>query len=276
MKLFFKLYRIFLLVLLNLFFLSLVGLLHSVTFYKSTQRKIRIIALVKKLWAYTLCRVLGIHVAVSGDYLNGESGLTVCNHLSYLDILVLASLRPSVFVAKQEVRKWPLLGLMARAGGTIFIKRDSKKEAWRALSAMEQVLGGRVNLVIFPEGTTTNGAQLRKFKSGLFDLSARGKAPVIPLSLKYTHLEGRAVEPGQIDQIAWYGDMRFLPHFWNLLGIKKITARVHFNPALYPETAANSSSTEVQTRKSLAGRAYDRIESGLTVLAAVSPERRGP
>lgn len=219
-----------------------------------------ITALLAMLWAQACCSVLGIRVALSGNYQGFKLGFIVCNHISYLDILVIGGIRPSVFVSKIEVKKWPLLGWLAILANTIFIDRQSKKGASDALIKMERRLKGNVNIIVFPEGTTTDGSHLKRFKSTLFDLPVKMDMPVIPVSLKYTHINGKQIEPDEMDAIAWYGDMRLIPHLWNLLGIREIKAALHFNSEI---NAASDAVSISEKRKILSKEAYKSVISGL-------------
>lgn len=265
MTFFLKLYRVLFIFILNLLFLALGIIINAIPLISEKGLKIK--ASCAMLWAKVMCSVLGIRISIGGRYKDALCGFTVCNHVSYLDIIVIGSIRPSVFVSKHEVRDWPLLGWLARMGGTIFVDRSSKKAALSVLAEMERVIDKGINIVIFPEGTTSDGISLKEFKSTFFDLPAKARIPVIPVSIKYTHISGEPIGQDKMDNIAWYGGMKLLPHVWNILGIRRIDVTLYFNPVIHEIITASDS---VGTRKLLSSLAYESIKHGLTEIEANS------
>lgn len=152
-----------------------------------------------------------------------ESGLLVSNHLSYLDILVLSALTPAVFVSKAEVRHWPVFGWCARMAGTIFVKRERRSDVVPASEKIREVLATGQLVVLFPEGTSTNGERILPFKSSLLEPARGGEHPLTVAYIAY-ELPGGSVA----NDICFWGDMTFLPHFLNLVAKENIVARVRF------------------------------------------------
>jgi 1-acyl-sn-glycerol-3-phosphate acyltransferase len=210
-------------------------------------------------WAKIMCSILGIHINTGGELVWKRDSFTVCNHISYLDIFVIGSIRPSVFLAKHDVRNWPIAGWMADLAGTVFINRESMKNAVDAMRVMEDRIDSGVNVVMFPEGTTSDGKEIKPFKSSLFNLPAGRHFTVSPVSIRYTGINGKYVTPGMLDTIAWYGEMRLVPHFWDLLGLRSIEAALHFNPVIEP---AGDSVSLSSARKRLCTLSYESIVSG--------------
>ena len=159
--------------------------------------------------------LLRIEVRVTGD-LPKPPFVLVSNHLSYVDILVLASQVPAVFVSKAEVRRWPLLGLLTRGFGTIYIKREDRRDIPRVLALVEAVLARGEGVVLFPEGTSSPGVTVGHFRSPLLALPARAGLPVYTVALSYRTPEGAA--PAHL-AICWWGGMPLLPH---LLGLFRL------------------------------------------------------
>ncbi len=124
---------------------------------------------------------------------------------------------------------------------------------------MEDRIDSGVNVVMFPEGTTSDGKKINPFKSSLFNLPASRNFTVSPLSIRYTGINGKYVTPDMLDTIAWYGEMRLVPHFWDLLGLSSIEAALHFNPVIEPAGHSVSLST---ARKRLCTLSYESIVSG--------------
>lgn len=176
-------------------------------------------------WLQSCCRsvlaVLGFDVQFQGT--PPARGLLVSNHLSYLDIAVYASLLPCVFVSKKEVESWPYFGVAARAGGTIFLNRTSHASALEAGAAMRARLAGAVPVLLFPEGTSTDGAQVRRFHSSLFEPAVVARAPVTAAAIRYKLADGNPEQDA-----CWFDDDGFAPHLWKLLATPGISAEVHF------------------------------------------------
>ncbi len=157
------------------------------------------------------------------------AGLLVCNHLSYLDILVLASLAHAVFVAKSEVRSWPVFGWCASLAGTLFVVRARRTDVSRMNAEIEHTLDGGNVLVLFPEGTSWNGSEVLPFKSSLLEPIVGSKHPLTVTHISYSLADGDVA-----NDICYWGDMTFLPHLLKLLTKKQINARVCFAPVLNP------------------------------------------
>jgi lyso-ornithine lipid O-acyltransferase len=168
-------------------------------------------------------RVLGVTPRVVGPI--PTAGLLVCNHLSYLDILVLAACTPCAFVAKQEVRNWPVFGWFARRAGTIFVARDKRLPAAAANQEIEAALQTGVVVVIFPEGTSSGGDTVLPFKSALL-------APILrrPQTLTASRLAYELSEGDVSVEVCYWRDMTLAPHLLNLLGKPVIRAAVKFQP----------------------------------------------
>ncbi|HTI72462.1 MAG TPA: lysophospholipid acyltransferase family protein [Candidatus Limnocylindria bacterium] len=147
--------------------------------------------------------------------------LIVCNHLSYLDIVVLASRIPAAFVSKAEVRNWPLLGAMATTGGTVYIRRERRADVHAASDAIRSRSVDGVPVVIFPEGTSSGGDSVLPFHSSLLDPAAKGGWRILPLAIAYDLDEGNPA-----DEVCYWKDMTFFPHFLNLLSKKRVSARI--------------------------------------------------
>jgi len=244
-----KIYRIsFLIAASFVFLLIAIGL--NVVFAFNSRRRARAAATGAMLWARTMCRIFGVLVIVRGRA--ADAGLfTVCNHISYIDIFVLGSLRPSAFLSKHEVRGWPIMGLLASLGGTVFVNRESKRTAVDSMKKIRQKIESGIAVIIFPEGTTSNGKKVMPFKSAFFKVPAGMNIPVTPASIRYA--------PEISDDAAWYGNMNLAPHFWNIIGARRIEATVHFGPAVSP---APDGSTPVRDRKTLCAHAYDSVVEG--------------
>jgi 1-acyl-sn-glycerol-3-phosphate acyltransferase len=255
-----KIYKVLLLLTVNIVFLC-IGIILNASFFIKQETKIPIRAFCTMLWAKTLCSILGIHVTHTKHHTYKQPCFIASNHVSYIDIMILASMRPSIFVSKHEVGNWPLLGLLAKLAGTVFIDRASKRSAQQALIKMEKILSNNISLVVFPEGTTSDGTRLKQFKSTLFHVPAKMGIPIIPMSLKYITQSTDKWAIGCPHPVAWIDDMKLLPHVWQVLGIKQILACVTINEPV--ETIIKNNEGLSQSRKMLTKATYDSIQSGL-------------
>jgi len=175
-------------------------------------------------WGGWVLPLLGIRLTVRGTP-PAAPFLLVSNHLSYLDILVLASQLRAVFIAKSEVKGWPVLGTLCRLVDTQFIQRDRKNDILRMLKRITEVLESGRGVVFFPEGTTSNGESIQPFKPALLAVAAKSGEPVAYAALSY------AVPPGSppaSDSVCWWGGVGFAGHFLTVLRMPRIDATVSF------------------------------------------------
>jgi lyso-ornithine lipid O-acyltransferase len=164
-------------------------------------------------------RVLNVEIDAQG--LIPTSGLLVCNHLSYLDVLVLGALAPAVFVAKREVKLWPLFGWFASLAGTVFVNRERRSQAGPAAQEIKAVLERGQLIVLFPEGTSSDGKTVLPFKSSLLEPATKANWLLSAGALTYELEEGDVAE-----EVCYWKDMTFLPHLLNLLTKRRVLANV--------------------------------------------------
>ncbi len=185
------------------------------------------------------CRVLrafGIRPIAHGPV--PTLGLVVSNHLSYLDIVILSAVMPCFFVSKVEIASWPYFGKAARTGGTIFIDRRSRAST----AEVVRQIAGRLNLpvpvLLFPEGTSSDGSQVLRFHSSLYEPAAAAAAPVTAAAVRYV------LEDGNERDLCWFDDTLFLPHLWKVLGTRGFSAQVTFGePHVYPNRRSAAAAT---------------------------------
>lgn len=175
-----------------------------------------------RTWSRAFLRVLGVRVAWRGPE-PVPPFLLAANHLSYLDILVLASRLPTTFVAKAEIASWPVLGPLCTSFGTLFVDRSRRSDLPRLLGRLEDALSAGSGVVFFPEGTSSPGVDILPFRSPLLALPAASGHPVHAAALAYRTLQADA--PAHLS-VCWWGDMPFGPHLVSLLGLSRIEAVV--------------------------------------------------
>jgi lyso-ornithine lipid O-acyltransferase len=217
------------------------------------------------MWLHASCarilRRLSISLTVKGS--PQACGLVVSNHLSYLDVLVFGALcgprgggRPAsgcyIFVAKSEVRHWPLFGDLARCGGTVFVERGRGAQAVEAAQSIERALSEGVPVLLFPEGTSSDGSSVLPFRSALFEPAIRAGACVTPAAIRYRSNQSPEGE------IAYWGKMVFAPHLFRTLCLRQLAAEVRFGePGVFRDRKAAASGMWAEVRALREGRAHD-------------------
>lgn len=181
---------------------------------------------------------LGVHITMEHqEQLNQDHAgrLIVANHLSYLDILILASLTPSVFVTSVELGNTAVLGLLSKLGGSIFVERRNPASLKKEIETISQALSDGFSVVLFPEGTTSNGDRVRPFKMSLFDAAVRSKSDVLPVCLRYRKIDGSAITPENRDALFYHGGVTFFQHAPRLLALRSIEVDVVPLAAVHPD-----------------------------------------
>ncbi len=176
-------------------------------------------------WLQRACRrhlkIFGYAANISGDI--PTSGLLVSNHLSYLDILAICSAAPAVFVSKADVRRWPLFGWLATIGGTVFIERERRTHVGEVNREIENALTDGVLVVVFPEGTSSDGQTVLPFRASLLEPALRGGHEISVGWIHYELPDGDAKQ-----EVCYWGDHTFFPHLIHLLGKKSVRATLRF------------------------------------------------
>jgi lyso-ornithine lipid O-acyltransferase len=213
------------------------------------------------------CGILGLAVRRIGVPEFGPSVLFVANHVSYTDITALGSLIKGSFISKAEVAGWPLFGRLAKLQRSIFIDRRIGSAA-RQRSAVAERLAKGGTLILFAEGTSSDGNRVLPFKTALFAAAeAEGPAGAVtvqPVSIAYTRLDGLPIGRNYRPFFAWYGSMSLAPHLWTMLGLGVVEVVVEFHP---PTTLAQCGS-----RKALARYCRGRIVGGVAAALAGRPQ----
>ena len=181
-----------------------------------------------------------------------KSNLFISNHLSYLDIPLLGSKYPLRFVAKSEVKNWPLFGFLAKKGRSIFIRRN-KTDSFNQRNKILDVLSSGDKVFIFPEGTTSDGNRVLEFKSSTFSSVENQNFTIQPIVIVYSDLNGIPINRWLRPMIAWYGDMDLKPHLFKLVGLMSIKAKLIY---LEPVNTQN-----FENRKDLSNHLEDRIRT---------------
>lgn len=168
-----------------------------------------------------------------------ENYLIVSNHLSYLDILIISSYFPTCFVTSNEMKETPFLGQMCLLGGCLFVERRSRSGITAEVKELSNALADGLNVVIFPEATSTNGEAVIRFRRPLFQAAMTSHSKVLPVCLNYRTLDGEKLTLKNRDKVFWYGDMAFLGHALKLFAHKSIVAELTVMKSLNSEDFAD-------------------------------------
>lgn len=190
----------------------------------------------RQLWFRVASRLIGLKTRVRGTPTR-ETALWVANHVSWVDIPLLGGIAPISFLSKAEIRNWPLIGWLAQRGGTLFIKRGDKQSTRQAYKTLSENLAQQRSILVFPEGTTSDGHQLRRFHPRLLGTALDLKIKVQPVAIRYVQANG------DLSTVLPFIDhQKFLPNLWGVMGEQGVTAEVDLRPALdsrqFPERKA--------------------------------------
>ncbi len=210
---------------------------------------------IKQAWSRLLLKVCGLALEVHSDAHAklDRPALIVLNHISWLDIFVVNAVLPATFVAKSEIRRWPLIGWLVSGTGTVFVERGSRHAVRHTNRKILKRLEKGEHVAFFPEGTTTNGAELLPFHASLFAVAIpdadqiRQAVRVVPAALRYS-LQGRFS-----DVPAYTGEQTLVDSILKILSAKGLKASLHW---IDPLPAADQEST----RQQLAQQAFDAIQ----------------
>jgi 1-acyl-sn-glycerol-3-phosphate acyltransferase len=226
--------------------LHVASALIQILFFAFLNKKIR-----QKLirsWANRLLIILQVKVVVSGgvpEILRSNNYLIVSNHISWLDIHVINSIRAQVFVAKSDVADWPIFGWIAKMIGTIFIQREKLSDLKRVIQLIKSRLNDGDSVCIFPEGTSSDGKSVLEFRSNLFEAVANSDHLILPIAIQYREHQQYS------DRAAFIGDMGLLDSIKKILKSRVLEAHIVINEPL--STNGTRQGMALQARQSILG-----------------------
>ncbi|MBL4800581.1 MAG: 1-acyl-sn-glycerol-3-phosphate acyltransferase [Emcibacter sp.] len=215
----------------------------------------------------SLCYALNVKVKTFGEPLEGPPTLFVSNHVSWIDILVLGHVIKACFVAKKDMKGWPILGYLSSLQRTIFVDREKRTDVIEQRKEMQDRIHNGDNLILFPEGTTSDGGRVLPFKSSLFGVTEKAMKletdeqghirdlMVQPVTIVYKRINDMPTIRANRPSVAWYGDIDMAPHFKGVLNLLKIEVEVHFHEPV--------SRNLFKTRKELSAYCQRTIENRL-------------
>ena len=215
------------------------------------------------LWHRTMCRILGIRIQIKGIQSKSTGPvLYAVNHISWLDILILGGrLHNASFIAKSEVAGWGALGTLCKLQKTLFVNRERRSDSARQRDELAARVQEGHSLILFPEGTSTDGMRVAQFKSALFSVAERADNAsdhnllIQPVTLAYTEVNGMPLLRAQKPWVAWLGDVELFSHLRQFLGRARVEAMIEFH--------APVTFTEAGSRKALAAYCENEVRRGL-------------
>lgn len=238
-------------------FFALVAIVHLWISVLGLPNRWKIISRLNRNYTLLLRLILNIKVTVRGDEGQLERGgyVIIANHVGYVDGIILGSIFPIIFVSKREVKSWPIVGQWNVLCGTIFINRQRKVQVASLIRQMTRKLQQEANLLLFPEGTSTNGEAMLPFQTVPLAAPLRNRSIIVPVTVTYKTIDDQPVTTANRDSVYWYGDMEFVTHFWNLLALREIDVLVTIQRKIecfrYSDNSAG--------RKKLAEDCYNRV-----------------
>jgi 1-acyl-sn-glycerol-3-phosphate acyltransferase len=200
-------------------------------------------------------KAIGHQLIIKGELSPSKPTLFVANHSSYVDILVLGTFIPARFVAKKEVSKWPLIGWLSTNQGSIYIDRNRNAIGEGADKLLEYLDRGE-SLILFPEGTTSDGCRILPFGSSFFDVAMKKNVPIQPITITYAGWDGLPMPRFMRKACGWFSpDLEMFPHLWSLMQWGTVQVVVELHPLLSPK--------EFHSRKDLALTSFQSVQSGL-------------
>jgi 1-acyl-sn-glycerol-3-phosphate acyltransferase len=210
-------------------------------------------------WSAKLLRIVGLRVLIAGEAPTASLGATMvaANHVSWLDIFLVSSARPTRFVAKSEIRDWPLAGWIADKAGTLFVRRSEWRETARVNERVHDAFGQGDCVGLFPEGITTEGDTLLKFHSALFEPAVANEARVYPAAIRYETASGELCR-----EVSFAGDRSFMESLALVIRQRRVVAKIAFAAPIEARGA---------TRREVAVLARSRVASLLGLEASDTP-----
>jgi 1-acyl-sn-glycerol-3-phosphate acyltransferase len=246
----------------NLFFLVIAILAAPIALFLGSINHRKLVTVLTKVWASWNTSVLGIRVKlVNGHLIDPKQNYFIIgNHLSYLDAILIGCKKPGLFVAKKEVKYWPLLGQLAWLGGAIFVDRSKTGPTANRpyIGQIADYLKKGLTILVFPEGTSSNGENVLPFKKAIFSSPILAETPILPITLQYKSVNKQPFSPENCDLVTWHSDMTFVDHFWGVLNLKGFVVDIIVNPPII-EKPVNENDVFDQA-KELSFKAHDIIE----------------
>ena len=234
-RIIYKLLLILIFLVFLVFYLILGKIILSI-FFKNYSNKFGFLS---SKWIFKFIKIiLRIRLnVIGGENIPSQNGFIIFgNHFSYIELISLGSLIPIAFVAKQEIRKWPILGFIVSLGGTIFVDRDSGEKSSKYINQIEDALKNEFNIWFSPEGTNSDGTFLYKFRSALFVPANQLKCPILPYACAIKKVNNRKVDKELRLKVAWFKKRQsIINHFLFFLTLRNIEVEMRILEPIIPD-----------------------------------------
>lgn len=242
------------LALLRFFLISMVYLTHTPLYWMLLKINTPLGRRFGRQYLSTWRKCIGHRLVLKGTLSSENPTLFVANHSSYVDILVLGTFLPARFVSKDDVKRWPIMGWLATNQGTLYINRD-RMAILEGTNALSSVVEKGESLILFPEGTTSDGCRVLPFKSSFFDLAIKKNMVVQPISIAYAGWDGLTMPRCVRKFCGWDSpDVDMLSHLWNLAQLGSVQVIVTLHPVLKAK--------DFKSRKELAQASFQAVQAG--------------
>lgn len=209
-------------------------------------------------------KILGFHVKTIGP--QTKQPFIVCNHMSYLDILILSSQIETCYVTSMEMKNAPVLGWATQVAGCLYVERRSKDNLKNEIQDVVDALLKGFHVTVFPEATSTNGEKILPFKKPLFSAAIQTQSFVQPLCLQYIKIDGKNFDTNNRDLVCWYGDMGFLTHLWSVMKLKRVDIKLHTLNPISIEPDSNVATLALSSHAKIAETYTDHAHDTLSAL----------
>ena len=220
-------------------------------------------------WLHRFCgammKAFNIKTTVQGSF--PDSGVIICNHTGYLDIITISALKPVVFCAKAEMESWFFLGWMTKMCGTVFVDRGAGGSSERATEGMQAAEAEGVPVAFFPEGTTSNGQQVLEFRTGLLAKSLEAEQPITPAYIRYTlDLDNGPGVSVEDDVCFWGDDANMLKHVFKFVGLQgaHVWVRIGSQPIRFSESNLDRRVAAEEARDAVLELAPEGFDGSIT------------
>ena len=222
-----------------IFFVLFLGFFVTTTWIRLRWRnpfeRIRQLAQNATFFTGTLCRLYNVKINVKNQPTLNMGGLIVGNHMGFIDILVVNSLMPSLFVTSMEMKQTPLLGFLCEMGGCVFVERRNRSNLRNELNSLIEHLQRGFRVTLYPEATSHNGEEILPFKRTLLTSAAVAGVPIRPYCFNFLSVNGEVFSTKYQTALCWYGDITFVRSMLGFLSLKEIVCEVEFLEPYYPQ-----------------------------------------
>lgn len=195
---------------------------------RDTEKRLQAFSVNTGFFSRLMLKGLNLDLQIKNMPIADQKFLMVSNHMGFVDILMLASCVPTVFVTSHEMKETPFLGLLTEMAGCIYVERRSRTKILDELGSIVKVLQQGFRVTLYPEATSTNGEKVLPFKKTLLMAAAQAGVPIQPVVVNFRQINGEEFSLKWRDHVCWYGDMSFVSAMWKTLTLKSVVAEVEF------------------------------------------------